>query len=197
MQPWIKFYEAVTKPLPVASTLFLLVSTSFLLAAPDSTLARLGLSSTIANYRWAVGLGFVIALTWLVVTGLLWLTQRIYRATSARLTRNQTLRDEKIRVETEIPQMNSKEREIIGCLLAINQRVFTNTPNGGYASTLISKGIVVLAVRPGQTPSYWEVPYEVPQHVWDILVEHKSEFPYSLPDDDETHSHPWRIPWNA
>ena len=30
LQNWIKFYEAITKPLPVASSLFLIVSASFL-----------------------------------------------------------------------------------------------------------------------------------------------------------------------
>jgi hypothetical protein len=72
LQSWIKFCEGITKPLPVASSLFLIVSTWFLLAASDSTLAKLGLSHIVADYRWVVGLGFVIASTWLVVTALVW-----------------------------------------------------------------------------------------------------------------------------
>ncbi len=73
-----------------------------------------------------------------------------------------------------ISQMDSKEREIIGYLLAKNQRMFTNTPDGGYANTLISKGIIILALRPGQAFSN-ETPFEVPEHIWNVLLKYKAE----------------------
>jgi hypothetical protein len=197
VQPWIKFYEALTKPLPVASALFLFVSTSFLLASSDSILARLGLSHLVVTYQWAVGLGFVIALTWLAVTTLLWIGKALYQGISTKLGHYQAIRREKLRVKNAIPQMDSKEREIIGYLLAKNQRMFTNTPDGGYASTLVSKGIVVPALQPGQIFSYWEMPYEVPEHIWNVLLKHKAEFPYSGPRHGEIERHPWRIHWMA
>jgi hypothetical protein len=78
LQDWIKFYETITKPLPVASALFLFASTSFLLFASDSMLAKLGMSHVVGDYGWAVGLGFIIASAWLVVTGLIWLSKRLY-----------------------------------------------------------------------------------------------------------------------
>jgi hypothetical protein len=188
LQSWLKFYETITKPLPIASTLFLFVSTLFLLSASDSTLAKLGLSFVIKNYRTAVGLGFIIALIWLAVTAFLWILKSIRRALLATVD----TRQEKIRIENAIPQLNPKEREIIGCLLGTNQRMFTNTPDGGYANTLVSKKIVVLALRPGQTFPYWETPFEVPEHVWKILLEHKAKFPYVATKDGEE-PHPWRI----
>jgi Super-infection exclusion protein B len=188
LEVWLKFYEAITKPLPVASALFLSVSTSFLLFASDPTLARLGLSRVVTNYRWAVGLGFVIALTWLVVTGLLWFA----RWSHHRAIRFRTIHQDKLRVEAMIPQMSPREREIVGCLLQMNQRMFTNTPDGGHAVTLVSKGVVRLALKPGQTFPYYETPYEIPEHIWSVLEKHKSEFPY---EDEKNKAHPWRIHW--
>ena len=94
-------------------------------------------------------------------------------------------------VEAEIREMTEQEREIIGCLLHRNQRVFTNTIDGGYATTLISKGIVVPAARQGQAFTQHECPFEVPRPVWDVLKRHKATFPYAGEDDDE----PWRVHW--
>lgn len=95
------------------------------------------------------------------------------------------------KIEEEIRKMTSKEKEIIGCLLHRNQRVFTNTPDGGHAVTLISKGIVISAVRKGQTCTYSECPFEIPQRFWNVLVRHKAAFPYE--NDDERD--PWRVHW--
>lgn len=79
-------------------------------------------------------------------------------------------------IENYIPHMTDKEREIIAYLLNKNQKTFTCAVDGGYANTLMSRGIVV------------------PDEVWDILVKHKNQFPYK-PTDDKPH--PWRIPWMA
>jgi hypothetical protein len=94
-------------------------------------------------------------------------------------------------IEKEIPQLTATEREIIGYLLHHNQRMFTNTTDGGHAATLISKGIVVIAARPGQTVSYFEVPFEIPRPIWNVLVKHAGEFPRP----DEGQKHPWRAHW--
>ena len=86
--------------------------------------------------------------------------------------------------------MTPMEREIIGYLLHHNQRVFTNTADCGHAATLVAKGIVVIAAQPGQTVSYYEVPFEIPRLVWDALVKRKAEFPVH-----ESSKHPWRVHW--
>jgi hypothetical protein len=101
-----------------------------------------------------------------------------------------TSHEAKRNIEKEIPQMTPEEREIIGYLLHHNQRVFTNTADCGHAATLVSKGIVVLAARPGQTVSYYEVPFEIPRLVWDVLAKRKAEFPVP-----ESSQHPWRVHW--
>lgn len=100
-------------------------------------------------------------------------------------------------LETYIPQMTSKERQIIAYLLAKNQRMFTNDLDGGEAITLISRGIVTRAVRPGQVFDPTQVPFEVPEHLWSVLLKHKAEFPYASPRPGVTEAHPWRTHWMA
>jgi len=190
MPPWLKFYQTITKPLPVASSLFLALSTGFILFAPDAMILKLGMVRVIPDYRWAVGLGFVIATTWLAVTALVWL----YHALVGRLARFAAVHRAKERVENEIPQMTLVEREIIACLLARNQRVFTNTTDGGYANTLISKRIVFPALLPGQTFTYYDFPFEIPAPVWSVLRKHKADFPFTPPEAGEDASDPWRVP---
>src|ERR1700730_13371843 len=197
MQNWLKFYEAITKPLPVASALFLTVSTSFLLTASDSTLAKLGMSHVVADYRWVVGLGFVIASAWLGVTALMWFCRSFYRGPLAKMAQLWKIHQAKHQVAKDIAQMTPTECEIISFLLAKNQRVFTNTIDAGYANTLISKKIVVCALLPGQAFTQFEVPFEVPGHIWAVLMKHKAEFPYTPPKAGESERHPWRVPWNA
>jgi hypothetical protein len=63
---------------------------------------------------------------------------------SRRLTVHRKIRE----IENYIPHMTPKEKEIIAYLLAKTQKLFTVASDGGYATTLISKGIVVVAVRP-------------------------------------------------
>ena len=48
---WIKFLEFVTKPMPAAVPFVLSVSSGFLLFAPDSALAKLGLTHTLLEHR--------------------------------------------------------------------------------------------------------------------------------------------------
>ena len=61
-------------------------------------------------------------------------------------------------------------------------------PDGGYATPLISKGIVRCAAKGGQVVDLLSVPFEIPDHVWAVLEEHRKDFPYLPPRD----KHP---PW--
>jgi hypothetical protein len=99
------------------------------------------------------------------------------------------------RIAEEIQYLSDDEREIIAYLLAHNQKMFTNTPDCGHASTLVSKGIVVSAVREGQPFTYYEMPFMIPEHVWAVLKQHLREFPYAPPPRGETERHPWRRGW--
>jgi hypothetical protein len=103
-------------------------------------------------------------------------------------------RDKK-RVEREMPFLTPKERAIIAYLLAKNQKMFEVLPDGEEAATLISKGFVA---HPARHPIalHRDIVVEIPNHVWEVLVEHRSKFPYEEPKVGEpSKSHPWRTSW--
>ena len=106
------------------------------------------------------------------------------------------LREQK-EVEEYIPYMTETEREIIGYLLAHNQKMFTNRPDCGHANTLLARGIVVVAARPGQPVTYFDVPFAIPDHIWTVLKRHKDKFTYEPPGPGEDEPHPWRRHWAA
>lgn len=95
-------------------------------------------------------------------------------------------------IEEELEELTEREREILAYLLHHNQRMFECAMDGGYARTLISRGIVRLALQPGQVFDPENVPTEVPKQIWAILKKHRSKFPYEPADDG---GHPWRVPW--
>lgn len=100
--------------------------------------------------------------------------------------------DEVEKVEEYIPYMTQKDKEIIGYLLHHNLRMFECEPDGGHARLLLSRGIVQIAAKDGQHVDYSNVPFEIPLHVWDVLVKHKDKFPYVSDDDG---ADPWRVSW--
>lgn len=102
------------------------------------------------------------------------------------------LRSERHAVRDYIPHMQDREREIIGYLLAKNQKMFSAEADGGYAAPLLSRGIVRIAVRPNQHVALMDVPMVIPDHIWEVLVEHKDQFPNTPPKKGD--AHPWRVP---
>jgi len=98
-------------------------------------------------------------------------------------------------IEDYISYMTEKEREIVAYLLAHNQKMFTNSLDCGHANTLLSRGIVVMAVRKGQVFTEHEVPFAIPDHIWTVLKKHQKEFPYAPPQRGEAQAHPWRRHW--
>lgn len=104
-----------------------------------------------------------------------------------------TLAQQSGKVRAYIPHMTDHEREIVGYLLHHNQKSFTAASDGGYAATLISRGIVVQALRPGQMFSLEDVPFAVPDHVWKVLEKHRDQFPKPKADA----AYPWRVHWMA
>ena len=100
-------------------------------------------------------------------------------------------------VRDYIPHMTVQEKTIISYLLEKNQMMFTAENDGGQAATLISRGIVVYAIRPGQNYDNMNVPMAIPDHVWEVLVEYKDQFPYVQPKRGEPEKHPWRVGWMA
>jgi hypothetical protein len=94
-----------------------------------------------------------------------------------------------------IPHMTEHERNIIAYLLHYNQKMFTAEADGGYAVTLISRGIVVRAMVSGQQAAADDVPFAIPDELWSVLQKHKDKFPHKLPPHGEVDAYPWRIPW--
>ncbi|MCA6114959.1 superinfection exclusion B family protein [Bradyrhizobium sp. WSM 1738] len=86
------------------------------------------------------------------------------------------LRRAKRAVRDYIPFMTEEKKKIVAYMLAKNQKMFTAESDGGYAASLLSRGIVVVAARPGQHITMSDVPMAVPDHVWDVLIAHKDHF---------------------
>jgi hypothetical protein len=111
------------------------------------------------------------------------------RPDSATATSSVSTPDE-IEIREELDELNKREREIIAYLLHRNERMFTADLDGGHAATLIARGIVRNAVRPGQVFDPTDVPMEIPREVWNVVKRMKDQFPYSGDDDDP---YPWRV----
>jgi hypothetical protein len=94
-------------------------------------------------------------------------------------------------VVAQLPHLEYRERQIIAYLLKNNERMFATTVDAGYAGTLVAKGLVVNAMVPGQRCDSRRVPFKIPDHIWDVLMEHKHEFTYK-----QENVLPWCIPWN-
>ncbi len=110
-------------------------------------------------------------------------------------------RDEKLKREfiSYIPHLNEHDKKIYVHLLHHNMRVFENTPDCGYASTLFSLGYVQLLGAKGgdREVEYFSYPFGVPDPVWEALVEHRDKFPYLLanaPRSKTVDLAPWRKP---
>jgi hypothetical protein len=132
-----------------------------------------------------------------ILGGLLWIASVLgvlnsFFSPRDRLAHWSRVRRDKKSVERYIPFMTDHEKEIFAYLLAHNQKSFTTDEDGGYANTLISRGIVIRALRSGQAYSANDMPVIVPDHVWMVLEKHKEKFPYK-PSKDK--AHPWRVHW--
>jgi Super-infection exclusion protein B len=86
------------------------------------------------------------------------------------------IRREKGSVRDYIPHMTEQEREIIAYLLHKNEKTFTAESDGGYASTLASRGIVRVLARSTLAIDRLDVPMIIPDHVWAVLIEYKEQF---------------------
>ncbi len=75
---------------------------------------------------------------------------------------------EKRKLRQYNPFMTPKEKEIIGYLLAKNLKTFTADSDGGYAATLLSRGIIIVLARLGQYLHLNKVPMAVPDFLWDV-----------------------------
>lgn len=152
MNNWAKFYETITKPLPIASSLFLLAATSFLLFGGASALDKLGLSDTIAEYRWVVALLFIIAATWLVVTSLIWVGKKCLQAW--------TIHQAEKKQQKRLHALTVDERRILLRYVENDTRtqIFFDAPDLGAAQGLADDGVLY---RPDVAPNGVAVTYNI------------------------------------
>lgn len=109
------------------------------------------------------------------------------------LTRRTMEKKEQKSTREYIPFMTNHEQTIIAYLLHCNQKTFNAAPDGGNARTLISRRIVVVKRSPMQLFMSVDWPFVVPDHVWDVLVQHKARFPYTpIKLRDGVEQSPWR-----
>jgi hypothetical protein len=103
------------------------------------------------------------------------------------------IRQHRAKRDTEkyIPHMSAKEKEIIAYLLAAKEKSFTAAADGGHAVTLISRGIIVRHMIPGQQALADDVPFSIPDNIWAVLEENKNKFPISRVNFSDPY--PWRV----
>ncbi len=104
-------------------------------------------------------------------------------------------RREKHSAARYIPYMTDKDRQIIGHLLHHQNKIFHCDSNGGHAKSLIAKGIVKLGVRPGQVFDADDVPFVVPDHIWEVFEQNVDAFPHSPDMDKGVEVEPWLDEW--
>lgn len=90
--------------------------------------------------------------------------------------------------------MTKHERDTIAYLLAKNEKMFKAASDGGYALTLLSRGIIRIAAQSGQHIDLLDTPMEIPDYVWDVLIKHRDKFPYTLQTRRGVEVQPWRVP---
>jgi hypothetical protein len=105
--------------------------------------------------------------------------------------------------ERYIPFLTDREIQIFAYMLHYNKKSFTNTQDCGYANILLAKGYVKIIARPGQMVDYFDVPFGVPDHIWNVLEKHRDKFPHTPKpqsgygrrrDGDGVEAYPWRTP---
>lgn len=96
--------------------------------------------------------------------------------------------------------MTPKERQILAYLVEKKQKTFEADRDGGYAVTLISRGIVRLHLVHGQAIVEGSVPFTVPDHLYAELERNREQLKY-VPEFSDSYPdiemEPWRIPWMA
>lgn len=114
--------------------------------------------------------------------------------TVATLRRKWALRAHARKFRDYIPFMTKSERAIIAQLLHENRKTFTNDIDGGKAATLIAQGYIAVGARRGQNVAFDDVPFFVPEHIWEVAAARRADFPY-CPDPDGADA--WRVHWMA
>jgi hypothetical protein len=159
---WPKLYEILTKPLPVASSLFLLALSSLILFSPARFSNALGMSFVPGQHRWTVGLVFLIAVGWLLVSGLLFLGRLLFDFW------------QKKKRQRRLHHLRTDEREILRPYVQSARRsVAIMQGHLGIAQGLADDGILYRPQLPASLgPAPALVPYNILDWVLSYLIKH-------------------------
>lgn len=93
-----------------------------------------------------------------------------------------------------IPFMTEREKAVIAQLLHQNRKSFSGSSDGGYAAPLIGRGFIKSSLARNQTFDLEDVPYLLPDHIWEVAAQNRDVFKY-VPDPSGGDA--WRIHWMA
>lgn len=94
--------------------------------------------------------------------------------------------------EKSLDDLTARERNILSFLVTRGERHFTADMNGGYAASLIGRGLIHRTVRRGHTFHALSAPYSVDEDVWKALQKRKNDFKHHNPDGRPPHiDSPW------
>ncbi len=163
LSAWTKFYEAITKPLPIATSFVFLGITSFLLFASDSTLDKLDLSHKVTEYRWLVALVFMFAAAWIVVTALIGIGKWCHQACSTWQVKRKGQR--------RLHALTGDERSVLSRYVVNEARtqILHDAPDLGAAQALANDGILY---RPNVMQNG---PVAVPYNIYEWALEYLSK----------------------
>jgi len=157
---WAKLFETLTKPLPVASSLFLLVLSSLILFGPAWFSEALGMSLISGKYRWTVGLIFLIAVGWLLVSALLFFGRFVFNTWQRKKGRQR------------LHHLTTDERGVLRPYVQNSYRSYP-IPEGhlGIAQGLADNGILYRPQLPTAGPTPF-VPYNILDWALSYLIDH-------------------------
>lgn len=126
--------------------------------------------------------------------GLASLVEQVANWAAAALKKHQKARETRQMIEAHqrefidhIPYMTANELAIYGYLLTHSRKSFTAEMDGGHASSLYKRGFIQSDAQSGHVYGMSEFPFSVPDHIWSVLEENRSQFPSEFPDR--------KLPW--
>jgi hypothetical protein len=165
---WAKLYETLTKPLPVATSLFLLVVSSVVLLGPIKLVEALGISAALGQYHWTVGLVFLIAVGWLAVSALLFVGRRLFDKWQQRKRRQR------------LHHLTTDERGILRPYVQNHYRSYPIVEGHlGIAQGLADDGILYRPQLPTQPTAF--VPYNIVEWALEYLTKHPQLLAETVP----------------
>lgn len=122
----------------------------------------------------------------------LWQSTESYRF-KRRITAQHEVRVR--RFKEDIPYLTEKEKKILGYLRHHKQKRFTGASDAGHATTLLSKGYIRFIGVRGQIVDAMDMPFEVAEHVWEVIEAQPDDFPHVPEFSDRSSGRVEMQPW--